>query len=441
MKRTLLAALLLAFALPADASELTGFRFRQAPDKLRVVFDVDAEVSYEMLTLEEPHRIVIDFKDSAPAASFDKDRQSADLSDTALLAVRSAPRDTSDHRVVLDLREPMTPNDFTLAPAGPYGHRLVVDLTGKAAQSQAKKEPPPPPSEGGLRDVLIAIDAGHGGEDPGTLGVGRLPEKDIVLSISKRLNRLINATDGFKSIMVRDGDYYPALRKRIEFARSNRADVFVSIHADAARNKSAKGASVYTLSERGASSEEARMLADLENNSDLIGGVSEIDLREQEGILAQVLLDISMGAKRVRSIELASSVIKEMDKVAKLRPRPHGEAAFVVLKSPDVPSILIETGYLTNASEYRRLSDANHQERLAKAMMLGITNFIRGDPPPGTRIAATASTQPRQYEVREGDTLSSIASRFGLNTARLRSDNGLDSDRIRVGQVLVIPTS
>lgn len=439
MKRFLLVAALLSLAVPVTASELTGFRLRQTPDKLRVVFDADAEVNYELLVLEDPHRLVVDFVSSSAASSFDRDREDADLGDTALTAVRSAARNDADYRVVLDLREAMTPNHFSLPPAGSYGHRLVIDLTGRA-ESQTKIAPQPP-LDGELRDVLIAVDAGHGGEDPGTLGIGKLPEKDIVLAIARRLHRLTNATEGYKSILVRNGDYLRGLHKRIEFAREHRAHVFVSIHADAALNKSARGASVYTLSEKGASSEEARRLADLENNSDLISGISAIDLSNKDDMLAQVLLDMSMDAKRVRSIALAKSVIKEMGKVTQLRPHPHGQAGFRVLKAPDLPSILVETGFLTNTSDYRRLSDGAHQEKLAKAILQGVANFVRSDPPPGTHIAAATLSSAIEYEIRRGDTLSSVAQRFSVSTASLRGANGLTSDKIRVGQVLKIPNS
>lgn len=439
MKRFLLIAVLLSLAVPVAASELTGFRFRQTPDKLRVVFDSDAQVRYELLVLEDPHRIVVDFESSSALPSFERDRQDAEFGDTALIAVRSAPRQGADYRVVLDLRESMNPNHFTLAPAGPYGHRLVIDLTG-SGQSQIKIAPQPP-LEGELRDVLIAVDAGHGGEDPGTPGIGKIPEKDIVLAIARRLHRLINATEGFKSILIRDGDYLRGLHKRIEFAREHRAHVFVSIHADGALNKSARGASVYTLSEKGASSEEARRLANLENNSDLISGVSEIDLREKDDMLAQVLLDMSMEAKRVRSIALAQAVIKEMGKVTRLRPHPHGEAGFRVLKAPDLPSILVETGFLTNVSDYELLANGAHQEKLAKAILRGVANYVHSDPPPGTHAAAATLSTGIEYKIRRGDTLSGVAQRFSVSAASLRGANGLTSDKIRVGQVLKIPNS
>lgn len=436
MKRCLFAVILFLLALPAWAADITGLRFWQSPDKLRVVFDVSAEVDYEVLVLEDPHRVVIDIKSSRPVDSYVEDESAADFTHTALVSVRSAVRNDNDYRLVLDLRDAMVHDAFTLAPFGPNGHRLVVDLA-KAVIIQEEAEPVP--AEGALRDVIVAVDAGHGGEDPGTLGIGKSPEKKIVLSIAKRLHRHINALPEFRAELVRTGDYYIPLRERIQKARDMPADVFVSIHADAAANKSARGVSIYTLSERGASSEEARRLADLENNSDLIGGVSEIDLREQEDTLAQVLLDMSMDANRVRSIELSQSVIGELSKVAKLRPRPLGEAAFVVLKSPDVPSILVETGYLTNAQEYQRLADGEHQERLATAMMRGITNFIRQNPPPGTSLAHRVSGSPIQYEIRRGDTLSDIAGRYGVSTARLRQANALESDQIRPGEVLIIP--
>ena len=432
MNRRLFVLIFLALALPAYGADITGLRFWQSPDKLRVVFDVSAEVDYEVIVLQDPHRVVIDIKSSRAVESFVENQRSADYTDTALISVRSAVRNDSDYRLVLDLREAMVHNAFPLAPFGPNGHRLVVDLA-RVVSTPTEREPLT--TEGEYRDVIVAVDAGHGGEDPGTLGIGKSPEKKIVLSIAKRLHRHINTLPNFRAELVRTGDYYIPLRERIQKARDLPADVFVSIHADAAANKSASGVSVYTLSERGASSEEARRLADLENNSDLIGGVSEIDLREQIEGLDQVLLDMSLHAKRVRSIELGQSVIEELGKVAKLRPRPLGEAAFVVLKSPDVPSILVETGYLTNAQEYRRLADGNHQERLAKAMMNGIVNYVHADPPPGTKVAAL----PTRYEIRRGDTLSVIASRFGVSTAELRQANALESDQIRPGEVLIIP--
>lgn len=436
MKRCLFAIILVALVLPAEAADITGLRFWQSPDKLRVVFDVSAEVEYEVLVLDDPHRVVIDIKSSRPVESFVENQASADFTDTALVSVRSAVRSDSDYRLVLDLREAMVHNAFSLAPFGPNGHRLVVDLSG-AVTEPIKREPVS--SEGAYRDVIVAVDAGHGGEDPGTLGIGKSPEKKIVLAISKRLHRHINALPDFRAELVRTGDYYIPLHERTRKARDLPADVFVSIHADAAPNKSANGVSVYTLSEGGASDEEARRLADLENNSDLIGGVSEIDLRDLDESVQSVIMDMSMHENRVRSVTLAQSVVKELGKVAKLRPRPLGEAGFRVLKAPDVPSILVEAGYLTNARDYERLADGNHQERLAKAMMNGIVEFIHADPPPGTKIAADLSERPTRYEIRQGDTLSAIASRFGVSSAEIRQANALESDRIRPGEVLIIP--
>lgn len=439
MKRCLFALIFLALSLPAQGADITGLRFRQAPDKLRVVFDVSAPVEYEVIVLADPHRVVIDIKSSRALESFVENQQSADFTETALVSVRSASRNDSDYRLVLDLREAMVYKAFVLEPAGPYGHRLVVDLTNAALGDQIPPPASPKVDEAGLRDVMVAVDAGHGGDDPGTLGIGKLPEKEIVLAIAKRLNRIINATPGFSAKLVRTGDYYIGLRRRVDIARKLPADVFVSIHADAAANKSANGISIYTLSDRGASSEEARVLADLENNSDLIGGVAKIDLLEQDEVLSQVIVDMSMNANRALSVSLSQSVVEEMGKVAKLRPRPLGQAAFRVLRSHDVPSILVETGYLTNAQDYRRLADGTHQERLAKAIMTGITNYIRENPPHGTRFAANLAEPPNQYEIRRGDILSAIATRFGVSIAELRQANELESDQIKVGEVLIIP--
>jgi N-acetylmuramoyl-L-alanine amidase len=282
---------------------------------------------------------------------------------------------------------------------------------------------------------VIAIDAGHGGEDPGAKGPSGVYEKDVVLQISRRLARKVDAEPGMRAVMIREGDYYIGLRKRVHKARVARADLFVSIHADAFHDRRVRGSSVYTLSQRGASSEAARWLAEKENRSDLVGG---IDLDDKDDLLASVLLDLSLSATMQSSRQAADTVLQELRRLGKTHKPRVQHAGFLVLKAPDIPSMLVETAFISNPVEERRLRDPAHQERLAEAVMVGIRGYFRAFPPAGTWIAQST---PRQHVISRGDTLSEIAEQYQVRLQDLRSANSLTDDRIRVGQVLTIPGS
>ena len=423
----------LACCLPAQAVELKGVRSHESPEHTRVVFDASGPVRYQLMTLEDPDRVVVDLQDVKLAQGF------VPRIDTAKHAriekMRTAPRGDG-YRLVLDLTRPLKPHAFALEPVPPYGHRLVIDLHDQARPPDPQ---PAPAAQDGWRDLVIAVDAGHGGDDPGAIGVNKVHEKQVVLSMARKLAKRFNDIPGYRAVLVRRGDYYIALRRRTAIAREARADFFVSIHADAFKSPKASGASVYALSNRGASSETARWLAEKENSSDLIGGVGNVRLDDKDPLLRQVLLDISMDANLEGSIEAGRSVLREMGKVTKLHSRTVEQAGFVVLKSPDIPSLLIETGYLSNPSEARRLNQADHQNKLVRAIHAGLRAYLESAPPPGTLFAQRLAEGKLRYTIVRGDTLSEIAMRYGISAERIRRENGLRSDRIRVGQVILIP--
>ena len=286
------------------------------------------------------------------------------------------------------------------------------------------------------RDVVIAIDAGHGGEDPGAIGKGKTQEKDIVLAIARRLKTEIDKRPGMKGVLIRDGDYYVPHRQRFEKARRHRSDLFVSIHADAFRDRRVSGGSVFVLNRRGASSEFARLTAANENNSDLVGGVT---LSDKDEMLASVLLDLSQSATMEASDSVAKSIFRSMDTVGKMHKKRVESANFLVLKSPDVPSVLVETAFISNPSEEKRLRDPAHQSRMARAIADGIQDYFYLSPPPGTWIAA--NRRELKYVVERGDTLGEIATRYRISLNRLRNANGIKGDVIHVGSTLVIPTT
>lgn len=463
------------------ATEVRSVRLWRAPDNTRLVFDLSGPVQHSVFTLAAPNRIVIDINGAQMVGRLDQ----LSLGNTPITAVRSAQRSPTDLRLVLDLSATVAPKSFSLAPNQQYGHRLVVDLfdqeaapAGSAAPSTppagsnaspapvqntaGSANPPPqvpvaevasaapaklPPMPSGKREIVVAIDAGHGGEDPGALGPNKsVFEKNVTLAIAKELQRQINAEKGFRGELVRTGDYFIPLRKRTEIARKKGADLFVSIHADAAPRASAFGASVFALSDRGATSETARWLADSENQSDLIGGAGNVSLDDKDRMLAGVLLDLSMTASLSSSLNVGQKVLSHMGSITPLHKRRVEQAGFMVLKSPDIPSILVETGFISNPNEARKLSSRGHQQALARSITTGVRQFFQQNPPPGTYIAWLRDTGkiapgPREHVVTSGESLALIAQRYQVGLAALRSANSLRSDVIKVGQTLRIPAT
>ncbi|WP_207062529.1 N-acetylmuramoyl-L-alanine amidase [Motiliproteus sp. SC1-56] len=436
--RSLGVLLALLSPLHGWAADIEKLRIWPAPDHTRLVFDLSGPANHRLFTLSNPDRIVIDIADSRLKASL----ASLDLKGTPIKDIRSGRRNQKDVRIVLDLSAKNPPRSFDLAPNNKYGHRLVVDLL-KPEKPRARtladtgRENKADPR----RDVVVAIDAGHGGEDPGAIGPGKLHEKEVVLAIARELAALLEREPGFKPVLIRDGDYYIPLRKRTRLARKAGADLFVSIHADAFKDPRARGASVWALSERGASSELGRWLAGRENNTDLVGGVGTLSLDDKDEVLAGVLLDMSMTASLSDSLEVGRYVLRDMGKVARLHKQRVEQAGFMVLKSPDIPSILVETGFISNPGEARKLKSRSHQQALARALFNGIKHHFTRKPPAMTWLAWKAKQRGVPYRVVRGDTLSMIASRNGISLKRLREENDLKSDTIRVGQVIHIPAS
>lgn len=429
MIRTLILLLLLTGI--ADAARLDGLRLWTAPDHTRLVFDTSAPADHRVFALRDPDRLVIDLAGASVGRGFSVD----DMADDLLRGVRHAARGDG-LRVVLDLNARVRPKTFVLRPNASYGHRLVIDLypaEGQPAGRVAKstRDIPRP------RDIVIAVDAGHGGEDPGASGSRYgTQEKKVTLEIARRLKRLIDARPGMRAELTRTGDYYVSLRKRMELARKHRADLFVSIHADAFRDRNVHGSSVYVLSRSGASSEAARWLASRENAADLVGGIT---LDDKDDVLASVLLDLSQSATQHASLSAADKIYRELNKVGKVHGNRVQQAGFVVLKSPDIPSVLVETGFISNPGEEKNLRNPRHQERMAAAVLRGIEAFFNAAPPPGTRLAERKE-QVRRHVIERGDTLSEIALRYDVSLDRLREYNGIRSDRrLLVGQELVIP--
>ncbi|MEE9551776.1 MAG: N-acetylmuramoyl-L-alanine amidase [Gammaproteobacteria bacterium] len=418
---------LFCLSLPAMAGQvqLENIRIWAAPDSTRIVFDVSGPAQHSLEMLTGPHRAVVDLQN----IRIIKPLTQPGSADKYLRRVRSAVHNRDDLRVVFDLKKQVETKIFMLPPNRRYGHRLVIDLYDEEKKERHSiKSAKLAPNQ--LRDVVIAIDAGHGGEDPGAHGPKGINEKDVVLKIAKKLAVMINNERGMKAILIREGDYFMRLRKRINRAREHKADLFISVHADAFKDPSVRGSSVYILSSKGASSEAARWLAEQENASDLIGGVS---LDDKDDLLATVLLDLSQTASLEASIDVADRVLGGLKKLGKVHKQKVHAAGFAVLKSPDVPSILVETAYISNPAEERKLRDPGYQSKLAGAILSGLQGYFRDHAPEGTMLAS------RKHVITRGDTLSAIAHYYQISMKQLRKSNGLKGDHIRIGQVLMIP--
>jgi N-acetylmuramoyl-L-alanine amidase len=432
MSRAWVGAILgLLAASSAWAVEVHEVRLWRAPDHTRIVFDLTGPSEHKLIVLDNPRRIVLDMENASLKANLD----TLKLDNTPVARIRSGVRDGDDLRVVLDISAVVNPRSFALKANDKAGDRLVLDLYDKQAKTAAVKKSV---KQSAKRDIIIAIDAGHGGEDPGALGPKRLREKDVVLGIAKELNALLKADKGFRPTMIRSGDYYVSLRGRRDLARKRQADLFVSIHADAFKRKEANGASVYALSTRGATSTAARYLAQRENSADLVGGVS---LSDKDDVLAGVLADLSMTSTLDTSLKLGDKVLRNVDNVAKLHKSNVEQAGFAVLKSPDIPSILVETGFISNPGEAKKLATSSYRKKMARAIHRGIKDWFLARPPSGTLIAWQRQQDGRQYIIARGDTLSGIAQRFNVSLSDLRNRNRISGSKIMVGQKLTIPTT
>lgn len=423
---------LLATAAQAGTT-VENIRIWAESGKTRVVLDLSTPAEHSIFTLRGPDRLVVDLKDGRMAQALVSSMPDGVGS---VRTIRSAVRANGQLRVVLDLNEDVRSRSFTAGPNSQYGDRLVIDLQHSAGPQAVKRA-----SEGYTpgRDIVVAIDPGHGGHDPGAIGKNRTREKDVALAISRKLAARINSEHGMRAFLVRDGDYYVDHRRRMAIARQKNADLFISIHADAVDDRRASGATVYALSLKGASDEEARLLAERENAAVRVGGVS---LDDKDQVLAEVLLDLSQNAALSASLDAGNKIIGELASIVKVRRRTVQQAGLLVLKSPDMPSLLVETAYISNPSEERMLRDPNHQAKLAGAILGGIRHYFYTNPPPDTQIAMDVRKTPdRQvrHVIARGDTLSQIAARYNVSTAAIRTANSLNNDRIRVGQTLSIP--
>lgn len=429
-------ALLLALiAAPAHAvKEIDSVRLHRAPDHTRVVFDLPKPVDHTLDKLKDPHRIVVDLEQAE--LDFDVDR--LDISDSPITRIRVGRHENQTTRVVFDLSKAVRPRTNVLKPVDPHGWRLVVDLHDEdkePVKSMAGAE-----TDEGHRAMVVAIDPGHGGEDPGALGQSGTREKNVVLQIGQRLHKLMEDEPGIEPVMIRDGDYYVPLAERRQIAQErHKADVFISIHADAFGNPQAHGASVFALSNSGATSARAKYLARMANESDRVAGVSEEE-QNNNGLLG-VIADMTMSGSMTHSIYLGKRILRQMDQITEL----HGDrneveqAGFAVLKEPKMVSVLVEAGFISNREEERKLTSPNHQYQMARAILQGTRSYFERHPKPGTLFAARRNNDSGQYEIKRGDTLSSIARRHSVSQQKLRAVNDIDGDVIRPGETLRIP--
>ena len=441
--KALIGLILLGFSVACWAqATVTGARASLDGNTTRLVFDISAGIEHRLFVLQNPDRVVIDISNARAGVNL----SSLETGNTVIGGLRSAQQgqNNRDLRVVLDLQQSAQPRSFSLRPNKEFGHRLVIDLTHEPVAQATRSQAPAPQQRASTpagtratappREIVIAIDAGHGGRDPGAIGPSGTREKDVVLAIARRLQQLVDREPGFRAVMIRDGDYFISLQDRVHRARAARADMMISIHADAFHDRRARGASVYTLSPRGATSEQARLLAERENASDLIGGVK---LDDKDDLLASVLLDLSQTATIEASVDAGERILSGLRNVGRVHKPRVEQAGFRVLRAPDMPSMLVETGFISNPEEERNLRSVAYQQRLAEAMLVGIRSYFRDAPPPGTILA---QQRPRQHVAVRGDTLSGIARQYSVSMDRLREANNLRGNQIRVGQVLQIPS-
>ncbi len=385
-----------AFALPfsVSAAQIRNARLWRSDEKLRLVFDLSGPVRYKTFTLSAPERLIIDVS----GANLSGDFSELALNGTVIRSIRSGPFGQGDTRIVLDLSNPVLLNSFLLAPQDGQSHRLVLDLVTAKTPPVSPMVPRETPKIGAhpKRDIIVVVDPGHGGKDPGAVGAKGEREKDVVLSIAQLLGKRLKKEKGFAVKLVRNDDFFVPLRKRVEIARQHKADIFISVHADAAPRLTASGASVYCLSEGGATSATARFMAQRENGADLLGATSLLNLRDKDPMLAGVILDMSMNATIAASLQLGNTVLGSLAGITTLHQKRVEQAGFAVLKSPDVPSILVETGFISNVRDSQRLVTARHQQAVADGLFEGLQRYFEKNPPIDSYLAWRQEQQKAQ---------------------------------------------
>ena len=394
------ASQLLVPAAWAQAGRGASARVWPAQEYTRVIVESDAPLSHQLVALRNPDRLALDIEGLDATAELAQLPSRVHPADPYIAAIRLGRKAGNVLRIVLDLKSEVKPDVFALKPVAEYGHRLVLDLyppvpldplmalleseRAKAAappaepQSLAGREPQAQPrADGRVRQITVAIDPGHGGEDPGAVGRRGTYEKNVVLAIARKLKTRVDAEPGMRAMLTRDDDYYVALGQRVQKARRVQADLFVSVHADAFREQTARGSSVFALSESGATSAAARWLAQKENAADLIGGV---DLDRRDPVLARTLLDLSQTAQITDSLKVGRHVLDGLGTHNALHKPNVEQAGFAVLKAPDIPSILVETAFISNPDEELKLRSERHQQKFADSIHAGIVRYFAGNP-------------------------------------------------------------
>ncbi len=415
-------------AAKSSGARVKNIRLSKNKGYVRLVFDLDGLADHSVFALEGPERVVIDIKNAKMTHGIVDQVQANSL----IRSIRSGVRHNDDIRIVFDLSKDVKPRSFFLAPSGKAGHRLVLDLHNKKSTTVSKKSNS---KKSKKRDVIIAIDAGHGGRDPGATGRGGTREKTITLQIAKRLETTINQQRGMKAVLVRKNDRYMRLRDRIHRARDAHADMMISLHADSFPDPRARGSSIYALSVSGASSETARLLADKENAADLLFG--DLEFAVEDKMVKEVLFDLSLTGPIESSLDIGSEILSQIKAVNRVHKKKVQQAGFAVLKAPNIPSVLIETAFISNPREEKNLRSSAHQKKVAKAITRGVSKYFSRKAPPGTWLAAAES----EYIANEGEELSFIAKSNNVDEEDLRARNALYADNLKAGQVIKIPVS
>ncbi len=433
-----LCALLCMVSISTHAATLLGLQISEVDQSTHITLNFDNRPQYKNFILANPPRFVIDLFDTVPT----RRNFASGIKNTFVKGIRTAPREGKHYRIVFDLVANIQRSSVQTLSSDTAQISFKLNYpTWFSTQPRTPEQVVKPPAKPAtvkqmdktrLREALVMIDPGHGGKDPGAIGVSGTREKHIVLSTAIVLQRMLNQEYGIKALLTRNDDRFIDLRKRLEAARTHQADLFISLHADAFHHNDVRGASVYVLSDKGASSEAARILAQRENEA-VVGGVS---IDDKDNALASILLDLSQTASMGRATVLGNYILAAFGK--NVRSRNIESAGFLVLKSPDVPSVLVELGYLTNPEEEKLLRQLSHQTQLAKKIMTGIKRYLNDY---ATADMLLAHTAVRNYTVAKGDTLYSIAKRFNTSINRIKQFSRLGTDTIHVGQTLKMPMS